>query len=204
MSPRPRHILFSEQFQMMHQMTLDQALQGYSRPMSGGDLLDPEQMEEFTQQVPFLRERGPWHEQVQRTLADRLPIGDLVKKWMMDHTGFLVGNAQAVARDVMHFNEEMQTNARTPQARIYRGSSISPEEQARIRPDIPIAFSEDRHVATSFARGGGARGSIFRVDPGLVRGLFVPDYVDRQRTVGQSRRSEQEWLVDPQSLLEDE
>lgn len=198
-----KKMLFADQFERMHGMTVDQALQGYSRPISGGELYDPEQMEDFVEQMPVLRKSGPWHEQVQRVTSTRRPIGDVVKTWMMDHTGMLVGGSTAVARDVVHFNEEMRNNARTPETRIYRGARMSPEEQARTRPDIPMSFTEDRHVATSFAKAGNARGSIFKAEPGRARGLFVPDYVDRQRTVGQNRRPEREWLIDPQSLIEE-
>lgn len=189
--------LFGERFSRLHRMTVDQALQGYAR--YNDQVLDPEEYEHTVRRV-FLPNKQPWSESVQQITESPAPPEDIIKRWARNHKELLVGHPTRIASDLGVLTREMQGRGRSPEVPIYRGADMPPEAQVDASPDEPLSFTEDRHVATSFARGGGGRGQIYRREPTDIRGLFVPDYVERERTVGQSYRPEREWLVDPSSL----
>lgn len=191
-------ILFADQFRRLHGMTVEQAKQGYSN--FSNTLLTPEETEETWNFLGRHKKEGPWKEHVASVLERHTPIENLVSNWASDHTSFLVGQSASVARDITDFSHEMNTQAKSIPTRVYRGAKLSPQEQITRSPDAPLSFTEDQHVARSFAKSGGMRGNIFKVDPGQAKGLYVPDYVGRQRTVGQGRRPEREWIVDPDTL----
>jgi hypothetical protein len=207
--------LFDSMFQRMHGMTLQQASEGYEG--FGGvianhlkkDLVSPEEQDEVwnewkrTNQLGVIKPpEGPVREVAASFFKEPVDVGAVAQKWMINHETFLVGGRQAVARDAIALSNALRDEGQTPTSRIYRGAVVSPQDQAQREPDLPISFTEDRHVATSFARPSnrGSGGRIFKVDPTTERGLFIPDLVDRERTVGQGHRPEREWLIDPDTI----
>lgn len=198
--------LFADSFHQFRGMTVEQAAQGYGYPFGrggGNELQPPEEVDEINKHYAkkFNRPFIPAREAAEETMSQHRPVEDLVGSWARNHKEIMVGtNDAAIARDVMDLGSEIRTNSRMNEVKLYRGADISPAEQAAKAPDRPLSFTEDHHVARSFAKSGGSRGSIFHAHAGSVRGIYVPDYVPRQRTVGQSQRPEREWLIDPGSV----
>lgn len=195
-------------------MTLQQASEGYAgrgdvtAQYLGKSLVSPEEQDEVwdewkrTNQLGAMKApEGPVREAVGSFFREPVDVGQVAKDWMMDHTTLLVGGSRSVARNAIALGSAIR-EGQTPTSRIYRGSAVSPQDQAQREPDLPISFTEDHHVARSFARPSnrGSGGRIHKVDPTTERGLFIPDLVGRERTVGQSRRPEREWLIDPNTI----
>lgn len=195
-------------------MTLDQASEGYAGPSNiiakhlGKDLVSPEEQDEVwdewkrTNQLGAIKApEGPVREMAGSFFREPVDVGRVAKNWMMDHTTLLVGGHSHVARDAIALSNAIR-GGQTPTGPIYRGAVASPQEQVNREPDLPVSFTEDRHVATSFARPSnrGSGGRIHKVDPTTERGLFIPDLVGRERTVGQGHRPEREWLIDPDTI----
>lgn len=214
----PRNLnshLFDSDFQRLHGMSLQQAAEGYAGRSHvvakhlGKDLVSPEEQDEVwdtwkrTNQLGAITPpEGPVREVSERFFSEPVNVENVVKDWMMDHKTFLVGNPRSVARNTIALSNEIR-GGRTPDVPIYRGGSEDLPTRLEQSPDIPISFTQDPYVARSFAsesyRGRG-RGQTIKLPPRTGSGIFVPDYVERQRTVGQGRRPEQEWLMDPSSL----
>lgn len=197
--------LFADTFERFRGMTLEQAAQGYGYPLGhGGGLHSPEEIDEIERDMAKFRGKtysGPSAaERASETMSQHRPIEDLVTGWASNHREIMVGmNTTAIARDLLDLGGEIRGSARPPETKLYRGAEIPPAQQVASTPDMPLSFTEDPHVARSFAKTGG-RGSIFHAQAGSVRGIYVPDYVKRQRTVGSGRREEREWLIDPASI----
>jgi hypothetical protein len=195
-------------------MSLQQASEGYAGRNNvtaqylGKNLVSPEEQDEVwdewkrTNQLGAMKApEGPVREMAGSFFKEPVDVGQVANDWMMDHTTLLVGGTRSVARNAIALSNAIR-GGQTPTSRIYRGAATSPQEQVEREPDLPISFTEDQHVARSFARPSnrGSGGRIFKVDPTTERGLYIPDLVGRQRTVGQSRRPEREWLIDPNTI----
>lgn len=193
------HYLLGEQFQRLHGMTVDQALTGHWLTPDR-ELMPPEAHEEFWK--PVLKQRyTPWSEQVHASTVERNDPSGLLKDWAMNHKTFLVGaDTPKIASKVRDFTDLMHTAGSYNTGPLYRGSILSPQAEVAINPDSPLSFTEDRHAATSFKAQYGKRGSIFRLAPQAARGLRLEDFGVNIRTVGQGRRKESEFLVDPSSI----
>lgn len=200
MSAPLNQYLFGERFKLLHGLSVDEALTGHSVHPFSREVMGPDDSEEFWGE---LRPNDqPWKEQVEEIVAGTSDPAAMIKSWARDHTELLVGTQHPAvkARNLRDLTKELRLEGRTPDRPLYRGASIPPEEQIKSRPDEALSFTEDRHVATSFARGGGARGHVYRREPAGLRGLFVPDFVERERTVGRNQRPEREWLIDPTTI----
>lgn len=195
----PDSRLFAESFKQFRGLTLDQALQGFEYDYSQRRPVHPDEVDEVRKRF---RPGGPsTSERAAEIASQHRPIEHIVKDWMMNHKEMMVGTGTVhIARDLIDLGNEIRGSAKTPETKIYRGAAISPQEQVSRTPDIPISFTEDSNVAFSFAKAGNSRGKVFHAQAGAAKGLFVPDYVTRERTVGQNRRPEREWLIDPDSL----
>jgi len=205
--------LFDSMFQRMHGITLNQAQEGWAGPSDVvsqeiGRPASPEEQDEVwnewkrTNQLGRMKPpEGPVRELAGSFFKEPVDVGHVAKDWMMDHTTMLVGSPQHVARNAIALSNAIR-GGQTPTSRIYRGAVVSPQDQAQREPDLPISFTEDHHVARSFARPSnrGPGGQTFKVDPTTERGLYIPDLVGRQRTVGQGHRPEREWLIDPNTI----
>jgi len=205
--------LFNDAFHNIHGITLDQAREGWANQhdtvsQAIGRPASPEEQDEFYAELrrtnsPLARfsPEGPVRELARAEASIPHPIESAVHDWMMDSNAFLVGvNPQKVANKAIALSDAIR-GGQTPTTRIYRGAAVTPQEAANRRPTHPLSFTEDHHVARSFAsvasRGGG---KIHKVDPTTERGLYIPDIVGRQRTVGQNMRPEREWLIDPNTI----
>lgn len=206
--------LFDSAFQRLHGISLQQAQEGWAGhndivSRSIGRPASPEEQDEWWDELkrtnsPFARHapEGPVREVTREMLSTPHPVEDAAHDWMMDHTTFLVGaSPQRVAHRAIALSNAVR-GGQAPTNRLYRGAVASPQEMVAKNPDLPVSFTEDQHVARSFARPSnrGPGGRIFKVDPTTERGLFIPDLVGRERTVGQSRRPEREWLIDPNTI----
>lgn len=179
-------------------MEVDQALSGHWLNHSR-EVMPPEAHEEYWK--PVLKQKyRPWAEQVQEATETVHEPEALLRDWAMDHKTFLVGmNIPKIASRVRDFTGLMQ-EAVPNENTLYRGAKRSPQEDVASDPDYPLSFTEDRHVATSFKAQYGKRGAIFKMAPHTARGLRLEDYGVNVRTVGQNRRKESEFLVDPSSI----
>lgn len=193
--------LFSDLLEAYHGVSIDKALAGWAKPSGGTTALPPEEFDEW--EADLAKFRGlpappPRVEVVGDILQTPRPIKDIVHDWTMNHTLMAVGTQDVAekARDLRDLSNEIRSGSTVP-IPLHRGADISPIEQVTRSPLRPLSFTEDPYVARSFASGGGR---TFKVEPGTVRGIRVPDYVERQRTVGSGRRPEREWLIDPNSI----
>jgi hypothetical protein len=210
--------LFEKNFHTQRGITFQQAREGFVSGMSNlgrmvgagpHEIVSPEDIDDFVKEIhrdprssdiikgayPLI----PRREQAGQRFEEKRPIEDVVHDWTMDHTGMNVGEDAAVARDLTALSNEIR-GGRTPTAPIYRGQSG--RETLGSNRDFPVSFTEDRHVARAFAAApnSGRGGQVIKLPPGAASGLFVPDYVKRERTVGSGRRPEREWLIDPRSI----
>ena len=194
-----RSRLFDQSFQQFRGLSLDQALQGYQFSYDHNRVLHPDEVDEIRQR--FRRGGPPTAEQAAEVAGQHRPIGDVVHDWTMNTRDIMVGtHTVAIARDLIDLGNEIESSSRPTERKTYRGANLEPAQQVARRPDMPLSFTEDQHVARSFAKGGGGRGSIFHAQAGSMSGIFVPDYVPRERTIGQGRRPEREWLINPRSI----
>lgn len=199
-------MLFSRQFELMHGLTVDQALSGHMR--INGRVFSPEELEEDNKRLSeYYKQRGTPDSKAFLNVINKepptpVPIDTQLRNWARNHTTMLVGNTRQIASNIKHINEHFSQTAKPNEVPIYRGADRSPQEAVQGDPTYPLAFSTDRFVATSFAKKSyrGKKGSIYRVDPGQSRGLLLSDYGVATRTVGQSRRPEAEFLADPSSF----
>lgn len=184
--------LFSEQFRIRRGMTVDQALAGYQ--VSGKHLISPD---EYAEHIQRLRPNDqPYKEQIEESLSEKTPVSDILHSWAMHPDDFLVGDSHRVARNIRDLTNEMNTSSKVNDATLYRGAKRAPIVD--VAGSTPLSFTTDPYVARSFAARN--EGKIWKQESGSVRGLHIPDYVDRQRTVGSGRRPEREWLIDPDSI----
>lgn len=193
--------LFSDILETYHGVTIDQALKGWARPTGSRVVMPPEEFDEYEKDAAKFRGKPippPRLEVVGSILENPRPVNDLVHGWMMNHTLMGVGREDVAekARDLRDLSNTIRGGGTAP-IWLHRGADASPIEQASSSPLRPLSFTEDPHVARSFARNGG---KTFKVEPGTVRGIRVADYVEQQRTVGSGRRPEREWLIDPNSI----
>ena len=194
--------LFSDILENYHGVTIDQALSGWAVPPGSRSPAPPEEYDEVVTDLAKFQGRPvppPRVEVVGDILANPRPINDIVHDWMMNHTLMGVGTQDVAekARDLRDLSNEIR-GGRVADIPLYRGSDEAPATQVAKAPLRPLSFSEDHHVGRIFASGGGR---VFKVPEGSVRGIRVPDYVERQRTVGPSRRPEREWLIDPDTII---
>lgn len=213
--------LFDSVFQRARGITLDEGIEGWEGPHHivsqhfGVDKASPEMIDEWHE---LLRSnnlaagrKAPtnWREhtaEILETHRKKDPIENVVHDWMMDHTAMLVGsNTAAVADRLVRLSDTIKGGGVTPNP-VYRGAALPPQEEVSKNPDFPLSFTEDPYVARSFAAEGyrGKRGKTFKLGAGTARGIFVPDFVSRERTVGSGRRPEREWLIDPSSISPDQ
>ena len=209
--------LFESMFQKYHGMSLQQATEGYANRSNDiakyldKDLVSPEEQDEVwdnwkrTNQVggAIQPPEGPVREVTKQFFSEPVDLGAAATGWMTNPTTMLVGGTQHVARSAIALSNAIK-GGQTPTGRIYRGAVTSPQEQIAKEPDLPISFTEDHNVATSFASRNrrGTRGRIFKVDPTTEKGIYIPDLVRVQSGVGQGKntRPEREWLIDPTSI----
>lgn len=178
---------------------MDQALTGHaikSRSSEGTELWTPEEYEDVDSQ---LRPKGeaPWRERIAQTMSESTPVPKILHDWSMSHGGFLVGDLYDVARNLRDLTTEMNTAGKVNETTLYRGAKRSPALDAE--GSIPLSYTEDPYVGRTFAKYN--EGPVWKAPAGSVRGLRLPDYVERQRTVGSGRRPEREWLVDPDTII---
>lgn len=178
-------------------MTVDQALSGHWLMPGSQELMPPEEHDEAFGTIQ--RGREPWAERVQRLSEQSHSPESMLKDWSVDHKGFLVGDTHAVAAKVRDFTRLMDVSGAENPSTLYRGAAVDPKTHA---DDVPISYTEDPNVAKSFTAPKylGKRGSIFKLAPGEARGVRLADFGVDVRTVGQNRRPEREFLVDPRSL----
>lgn len=185
--------LFSEQFRNRRGMTVDQALAGYQ--LSGKDLISPD---EYAEHMRHIRPNDqPYKERIEQSLSESTPIPEILHSWAMHPGDFFTGDPHRIARDIRDLTNEMNTSSKVNDTTLYRGAKRAPDVDAG--GSTPISFTNDPYVARSFAAMN--KGKIWKKEAGTVRGLHLPDYVERQRTVGSGRRPEREWLIDPDSII---
>lgn len=195
-----RSQLFADTFLRHRGMTLEQASQGYGHMF--GQLASPDEIDEVHRDMARRSGRAwkPAAERAAEVMSQHRPIGDIIhSRWARDHRELTVGDATSTARDLIDLANELDNNSRPNDVKLYRGANIDPGEQATRSPDMPISFTADRYAVRSFAAAS-PRASTFHAQAGTLRGIYLPDYVERQRTVGQGRRPESEWLIHPDSF----
>lgn len=188
-SNTPRRLVFSEQYQRIHGISPEDALAGY---------------------IPDFKEsviRPPTDRSVEGALSVKSnPIEHVLKDWKKDADNFFVGDRLEIASNLDVLTRHMRDDSRVNDVPLYHGGLTPPHELAieNNRPANAVPYSEDHHVARSFAKtegyGGGKSGKIFKAAPGQVRGLNLVQFGIDNMTVGRSRRPEREWLIDPESF----
>lgn len=182
-------------------MTVDQALTGHWLSSGRNPVLHtPDEYDEAF--APFRKGDPPWREEVEERVSQVNDPHKLLRSWARNHDTFLVGDHVAVATRVRDMTNLMDTEGRPNETTIYRGSLRSPQELKELDPTFPQSFTDDLHVARSFTGKNymGKRGKIFKMAPDHARGLSLQDFDANIRTVGQSSRRENEFLVDPRSI----
>ena len=185
----PRRLLFSEQFQRNQGISPEDLLSGFT-PDYKNKIIHP-----------------PTDQSVEHASSARPdPIKDILSSWKRSSDDFFVGDRLQIASNLDELTKRMRDDSQVNTVPLYHGGLIPPHEAAieDNRPANAIPYSEDHHVARSFAKtegyGGGPSGKIFKAKPGQVRGLNLVQFGVDFMTVGQSRRPEREWLIDPDSI----
>lgn len=172
-------------------MSIEDALSG--NLLNNRDMVKPEDWEKYWGGRGLGKDFSPEKHRAD-VAAFKISPEDTIRSWMMDHSEFLLGGYLQGAKRAETMTDLLRSGRPNEQT-IYRGSRnpLSTE----IKFNAPLSFTTDYHVARSFA---GRGGIISKLPAGSVRGVFVPDFVNRQRTVGSGRRTEEEFIVDPESL----
>lgn len=185
--------LFGEQFRNWRGLTVDQALEGYVPDGSGG-VFTPDEWEDHLKRTH--PHNAPYKERIEKSLSETTPISDILHNWAMNHKSFLTGQPHRVARNLRDLTNEMNTSSKVNDTTLYRGAARPPSVDAE--GNRPLSYTNDPYVARSFSAMN--EGKIWKQEAGTISGLHLPDYVERQRTVGRGRRPEREWLIDPNSI----
>lgn len=195
--------MFGAQFELMHGRPIDFFLKGGQKWTIGRNthfFESPEEHDEWlkTTMSPTTvsRNLGKARAFYEQEMSKPNNPAEAIRKFREDPLYVSVGDSLEVARDIKSINDEMRTNSRPNPMPLYRGASRVPRLDAE--NNMPISFSESRHVAGHFAKYN--RGEIFKVGHNEVRGLRMEDYGITPKTVGPSRISEREWLIDPSSF----
>lgn len=183
--------LLSRQFKRMHGMTVEQGLSGHIA--NSGQVFTPAEWKAHHEGTQYGRRFDP-EAHMRHVRGISVSPQDAAKDWMMNHMSFLVGDDYHVAKRVETITNMLRSGS-TNTMPLYRGSRKPLSEEAGF--NSPLSFTTDPYVAKSFAAKGG---KIHKLQPGSVRGVFIPELVNRQRTVGSGWRPESEFLVDPESL----
>lgn len=194
--------IFSAQFEQVHGRPMDFFLKGGQKHSFGKQnhfTSNPEEDDAFINEsysprvAPKLIDfRNKNWEEVHSKPAD--PVEPL-RAYREDPVNTLTGDPLSVARNIMALDTELR-NGRVNDKTLYRGAARAPHEDAQ--NNNPVSFSENRHVAGHFAKRN--RGEIFQIGHNEVRGIRMEDYGVLPKTVGPSSLSEDEWLIDPNSL----
>jgi hypothetical protein len=199
MSSKP---LFGQQFEAVHGKPIDFYLQGGHKWTMGNEriyLNTPEEHDDWVREnlstnlaSKFVGARGRFEE----TMSTPADPRDAIKAFREDPYYVTTGDPLHVAKSIQAIDTEMRTNARENPMTLYRGAARTPQLDAT--RNMPVSFSESRHVAGHFAKSN--RGEIFKVGHNEVKGLRMADYGVAPKTVGPNSISEAEWLIDPRSI----
>lgn len=201
--------LFATQFEMLHGLSVDDALSGEKLKMTVGNdthFLTPEEYENFWPKTSKLHKPGfatEWRQRHAENMARPRDTGEIIRKIQGNYgtTEFLVGDVHSRAADLRDLTTLMRTQSRPNEKPLYRGAYLPPKEDIREGKDRPLSYSEDRRVAEVFATPTpSGRRAVFEAAPNQVRGLPLKEFGGIKRTVGKNNLDEREWLVDPQSI----
>lgn len=206
--------LFGTDFESLHRMTLDQARQGYVRPSwDRHRLYSPKEYEEADNELHAglntMRKSDtphvPWRERIDQMMSEPVDLAEAIgRRWVAHGSNeLLIGFTHSVARDLLAFGHVLDHSSQTVPHKLYRGDIEPPTARAQKSPDMPIAFSANRHVARTHAswRKTPRRGEVFTVAANTVRGIKVKDFTGFDSYMEGTGTPEDEWLVHPQSFL---
>lgn len=188
--------LFAFAFQNLHGVSVADTLRGVRVWNICGTkhIIQPENVDTFENdfiRVPQL----PWVERHAQALTiDR--TSEAVKAWQFE--GLLNGDTLAIACRLRDLTSLMSNEREITTARLHRGALISPEQQATLVPEQPLAMSTDKIVAKQFA---GKNGKVYTYEKGTLIGIDLAKFGGVQRTVGKTSRPEKEWLIDALSFI---
>lgn len=194
--------IFSDQFERAHGRPMDFFLKGGSKSIIGRDKFffdTPEEHEEWIRSSfsPSVASKSMgMREDYEKTMAKPVDVSTALRAYRSDPLYVTVGDPLEIARNITALDKELRTNSRPNPMPLYRGAKRAPILDAQ--NNMPVSFSENRHVAGHFARSG--RGEIFKVGHNEVRGIRMEDYGVKPAVVGPSNLSEKEWLIDPSSI----
>jgi hypothetical protein len=199
MSAPLNNYLFGEHFKRIHGMSVDDALSGKVAKIND-TLMSAEEYDDAWKGSRIGAGMRPFAE----SHADFIKPTDVshtVAQFQMERGEHLIGNPHRVAASLRDLTDAVRGNSRENDVTLYRGARRLPSLDVGESKDTALSFTPDLNVARSFAAPrGNSRGSIFKAAPGLVRGVPLSEIGGIRRTVGDKRRPEAEWLVDPTSV----
>lgn len=199
MSAPLNNYLFGEHFKRIHKMSVEDALSGKIAKINDS-LMSPEEYDNAWSGSRIGAGMRPFSE-THSELIKPTDVSATVRQFQMERGEHLVGNTYRVAASLRDLTDAVRGNSRENDLMLYRGARRSPSADIGETRDNALSFTPDLNVARSFAAPrGNSRGSIFKAAPGLVRGVPLSEIGGIRRTVGDKRRPEAEWLVDPASV----
>jgi len=188
--------LFALAFQNLHGVSVADTLRGVKVWNICGTkhIIQPDEVDAFEKdyiRVPQL----PWVERHAQALTkDR--TAEAVKAWQFE--GLLNGDTLAAACRLRDLTSLMSNEREIATVRLYRGARISPEQQATLVPEQPLAMSTDKIVAKQFA---GKNGKVYTYKESTLIGIDLAKFGGVRRTVGETSRPEKEWLIHTLSFI---
>ena len=199
MSAPLNNYLFGEHFKRMHGMSVEDALSGKVAKIND-TLLTPEDYDDAWAGSRIGKGMRPFAES-HAELIQPTDVSATIHQFQRERGEHLVGNPHRVAAGLRDLTQAMRGASRENETTLYRGARRAPSLDIGESKDKALSFSSDVNVARSFAAPrGGSRGAIFKAAPGLVRGVPLSELGGMPRTVGEKRRPEAEWLIDPASV----
>ena len=157
-------------------------------------IIQPDEVDAFEKDYIRVTQQ-PWVERHAQALTkDR--TAEAVKAWQFE--GLLNGDTLAIACRLRDLTSLMNNEREIATVRLHRGARLSPEQQAALVPQEPLAMSTDKIVAKQFA---GKSGKVYTYEKNTLIGIDLAKFGGVQRTVGKTSRPEKEWLIDTSSFI---
>jgi len=188
--------LFAPAFLNLHGVSVADTLRGVMVWNVAGVkyIIQPDEVDTFEKDYIRVTQQ-PWVERHAQALTkDR--TAEAVKAWQFE--GLLNGDTLAIACRLRDLTSLMNNEREIATVRLHRGARISPEQQATLVPEQPLAMSTDKIVAKQFA---GKNGKVYTYKESTLIGIDLAKFGGVRRTVGKTSRPEKEWLIDTSNFI---
>jgi len=192
---------FNRQFESMHSMSVDQALGGWWK--LNRKIMPPHEAKKIMDEHSDIFGTYDEHLEHVNKMVGEDTTEEALHTWQKNHVNFLVGSPYRSAAHLRDLTKLIKSHGEPNPVTLYRGSSYSPQDFKKRAPDQFTSATTDKSVAEMHARAerwNNKNAKVHAIKPGTVRAVNLSQFGGLPMTVGRTRRKEQEWLIDPESV----